>query len=67
MQMSTTRRDCFINGNDTLSEFGANSAIHPGSQASALLNVAPVDAEYPALKLQDRYRGDVEITGILRA
>ncbi|KIV60622.1 hypothetical protein SZ54_4823 [Rhizobium sp. UR51a] len=49
--MSTSRRNCFIDRDDALSELRANSAIHPVAQARALLNVTALDAEYPALKL----------------
>ncbi|SFB59484.1 hypothetical protein SAMN03159496_05536 [Rhizobium sp. NFR07] len=49
--MGAARRNRVIDRQDTFSELRANSAIHPGSQARALLNIAALNAEYPPLKL----------------
>jgi hypothetical protein len=38
MQIGTSRRNCFIDSNDALSELRANSAIHPGGQQRVKVN-----------------------------
>lgn len=66
VQMGTPRRNRIINRYGALSKLRPDPAIHPSAQAVALLNVAALDAEYPALKLQNCYRRNVQIPGILR-